>query len=244
MSHLRTRPRRESSVTYIFHTSVHTLWGSCWCAPKGCRRSGAGCLEEWLVQWPWGGEAGETWEWQWGDKRSAIFCQQLPGTTSAANLFFLCDTNLNKCAYKSSTPCEPAGACFADLNRVRTLLYTLNLPKTFTLEPVNEASPLWRRPGSICSGWEGQAGSISCQDWCSLRWAEWLCLHPSYRPWRAAGPRCCWSSTFGTSPPDVWRRRWCGWATWQRGGTPGRWRRFLWVRELMAWLTPADQMQH
>lgn len=31
-------------------------------------------------------------------------CRQLPGTTCAANLCFLSDTSLNKCARKSSTP--------------------------------------------------------------------------------------------------------------------------------------------
>lgn len=45
--------RRECSVTYVFHIWVHTLWGSCWCAPTGCHRSGARCSEGWSEQWLW-----------------------------------------------------------------------------------------------------------------------------------------------------------------------------------------------
>lgn len=98
-----------------------------------------------------------------------------------------------------------------------------NLGITLELESVG--NQLLRLPGSICSGWEGQAGSIFSLQRHSLCSAEWLCPHALHR------------SSGSPYPP-----RWCGAACW-REGTLGHLLDSLWPWELMAWLTLEKRMQ-
>lgn len=98
---------------------------------------------------------------------------------------------------------------------------TLKLGITLELQSVG--NQLLRLPGSICSGWEGQAGSIYALQKHSLCSAEWLCPHP-----------------LDQSSRSLCRPRWCGAACWHEGThSLGS----LWTRELMAWFTLEKRMQ-
>lgn len=106
-----------------------------------------------------------------------------------------------------------------------------------TLELACGESLLSRLPGSMCSGWEGRAGSISSQGKCSLCWSEWFYLPPLCL---LLSP--CQRGSVGMNPGWVWLLRSCGSASWQSEGTPGP-SRPLWMRELKAWLTLGGKKQ-